>query len=107
MEIQMVTVTAFDPPGPTQAPPNGDFYRFAEKSSVDEPVILKQVHTFKGVQVPAAGNMYSVNGAFPFEILPALKELNLELSRPYPWTTPIAVEICIGLEINDYLPAEL
>jgi coenzyme PQQ precursor peptide PqqA len=107
MEIQMVTVTAFDPPGPTQAPPNGDFYRIAEKSSVDEPIILKQVHTFKGVQVAAAGNVYSVNGAFPFELFPALKELNLELSRPYPWTTPIAVEICIGLEINDYLPAEL
>jgi len=22
------------------------------------------------------------------------------------WTTPILVEICIGLEINGYLPAE-
>ena len=22
------------------------------------------------------------------------------------WTTPIIIEICIGLEINDYLPAE-
>jgi coenzyme PQQ precursor peptide PqqA len=93
MEIQMVTVTALNPPGPRQAPPNADF--------------LKQVHTFKEIQVAPASNMYSVKGAFPFELLPALKELNLQLSRPYPWTTPIAVEICIGLEINDYLPAEL
>jgi coenzyme PQQ precursor peptide PqqA len=23
------------------------------------------------------------------------------------WSTPILVEICIGLEINSYLPAEL
>ena len=23
------------------------------------------------------------------------------------WTTPVLVEICIGLEINGYLPAEL
>jgi len=23
------------------------------------------------------------------------------------WTTPILIEICIGLEINGYLPAEL
>jgi hypothetical protein len=23
-----------------------------------------------------------------------------------PWTSPILVEICIGLEINGYLPAE-
>jgi len=22
------------------------------------------------------------------------------------WTTPVVVEICIGLEINGYLPAE-
>ncbi len=36
-----------------------------------------------------------------------------ELNRKYPigeipmtWTTPTLVEICIGLEINGYLPAE-
>lgn len=23
------------------------------------------------------------------------------------WTTPVLVEICIGLEINGYLPAEI
>jgi len=23
------------------------------------------------------------------------------------WTTPVLVEVCIGLEINGYLPAEL
>jgi coenzyme PQQ precursor peptide PqqA len=27
-------------------------------------------------------------------------------STPMTWTTPILVEICIGLEINGYLPAE-
>jgi coenzyme PQQ precursor peptide PqqA len=106
MEIQMIAVTALDCPGPRQAPPKGDFYHFAEISSVDELVILKQVRTFKEIQVAPAGNMYSFKGAFPFELLPALEELNLELSRPYPWTIPIVVEICIGLEINDYLPAE-
>jgi coenzyme PQQ precursor peptide PqqA len=26
--------------------------------------------------------------------------------RPMNWTTPTLVEICIGLEINGYLPAE-
>jgi len=25
---------------------------------------------------------------------------------PMAWTTPVVVEICIGLEINGYLPAE-
>jgi coenzyme PQQ precursor peptide PqqA len=27
-------------------------------------------------------------------------------TRPMAWTTPTLVEICIGLEINGYLPAE-
>jgi coenzyme PQQ precursor peptide PqqA len=27
--------------------------------------------------------------------------------REMTWTTPTLVEICIGLEINGYLPAEL
>jgi len=31
---------------------------------------------------------------------------NSDLSRPCPWATPSLVEICIGLEINGYLPAE-
>ena len=26
--------------------------------------------------------------------------------EPMAWTTPVLVEICIGLEINGYLPAE-
>jgi coenzyme PQQ precursor peptide PqqA len=26
--------------------------------------------------------------------------------RPMAWTTPTLVEICVGLEINGYLPAE-
>jgi coenzyme PQQ precursor peptide PqqA len=26
--------------------------------------------------------------------------------RPMVWTTPALIEICIGLEINGYLPAE-
>jgi coenzyme PQQ precursor peptide PqqA len=30
-----------------------------------------------------------------------------EERRPMAWTTPTLVEICVGLEINGYLPAEL
>jgi coenzyme PQQ precursor peptide PqqA len=33
---------------------------------------------------------------------PALEEGDATMA----WTTPILVEICIGLEINGYLPAE-
>jgi coenzyme PQQ precursor peptide PqqA len=29
-----------------------------------------------------------------------------KMEDPMAWTTPVLVEICIGLEINGYLPAE-
>jgi coenzyme PQQ precursor peptide PqqA len=107
MEIQMVTVTALKPSVPKQLPPpNSDFYHFAETLSADELATLKQVRAFMETDVAPAINTYWVEDAFPFELLPAPKELSLELSRPCPWTTPTVVEICIGLEINGYLPAE-
>jgi len=28
------------------------------------------------------------------------------MENPMAWTTPTLVEICVGLEINGYLPAE-
>jgi coenzyme PQQ precursor peptide PqqA len=31
----------------------------------------------------------------------------LEEERDMAWTTPTLVEICVGLEINGYLPAEI
>jgi coenzyme PQQ precursor peptide PqqA len=31
---------------------------------------------------------------------------DFEEDNPMAWTTPILVEICVGLEINGYLPAE-
>jgi coenzyme PQQ precursor peptide PqqA len=36
---------------------------------------------------------------------PALPRLSRE-ENTMAWTTPTLVEICIGLEINGYLPAE-
>jgi coenzyme PQQ precursor peptide PqqA len=35
-------------------------------------------------------------------IVPATKEKNA-----MSWTTPRLIEVCVGLEINGYLPAEL
>jgi coenzyme PQQ precursor peptide PqqA len=31
---------------------------------------------------------------------------NMEGNTPMSWTTPTLVEVCIGLEINGYLPPE-
>jgi coenzyme PQQ precursor peptide PqqA len=32
--------------------------------------------------------------------------MGIARSNTMAWTTPVLVEICIGLEINGYLPAE-
>jgi len=40
------------------------------------------------------------------EVAQPKQALNRELSHANPWTTPTVVEICIGLEISGYLPAE-
>jgi coenzyme PQQ precursor peptide PqqA len=31
---------------------------------------------------------------------------NMEGNTPMSWTTPTLVEVCIGLEINGYMPAD-
>ena len=63
-------------PKPLPAP-NSDFYQFAETSNADELAILKRVRAFMETKVAPIINKYWVEDAFPFELLPAVKELNL------------------------------
>ena len=78
MEIQMATAPARKPSAPKQLqPPNSDFYQFAETLSADELAILKKVRAFMETKVAPIINKYWVEDAFPFELLPAFKELNL------------------------------
>src|SRR5262249_41384123 len=63
-------------PKPLPAP-NSDFYQFAETLSADELAILKRVRAFMDSKVAPIINKYWVEDAFPFELLPAFKELNL------------------------------
>ena len=39
-------------------------------------------------------------------ILPYVTTAKIPVEENMAWTTPTLVEICIGLEINGYLPAE-
>jgi coenzyme PQQ precursor peptide PqqA len=39
------------------------------------------------------------------ESFPSVDALNLKRRSDMTWTTPVIVEICMGLEINSYLPA--
>src|SRR5262249_24179272 len=78
MEIQMATSPAVKPSVPKQLPPpNSDFYQFAETLGADELAILKRVRAFMETKVAPIIDKYWVEDAFPFEVLPAFKELNV------------------------------
>jgi len=57
--------------------PNVDFYELTETLPADELAVLKQVHTFMETKVAPIITKYWVEDAFPFELLPAIKELNI------------------------------
>jgi alkylation response protein AidB-like acyl-CoA dehydrogenase len=75
----MTTVTAIKPAAarkPLPAP-NSDFYQIVETLSTDERAILKKVRDFMDSKVAPVINKYWVEDAFPFELLPELKKLDL------------------------------
>src|SRR5262249_44351179 len=73
----MATATALKP-SPKQLPlPNGDFYQIEDTLSADEQALVKQVRAFMEGEVAPIINKYWLADAFPFEVLPALKELKL------------------------------
>src|SRR5215472_18124500 len=74
----MATATPLRPLVPKQLPlANSDFYQFAETLSADEQAILKRVHAFMDTKVAPIINKYWIDDAFPFELIPPLKELNI------------------------------
>jgi alkylation response protein AidB-like acyl-CoA dehydrogenase len=63
-------------PKPLPAP-NSDFYELAGTLNAEEQSLLKQVRAFMETKVAPIINKYWVEDSFPFELLPAIKELNL------------------------------
>src|SRR6266576_1826077 len=57
--------------------PNSDFYELVETLPAEELAIVKQVRVFMETKVVPIITKNWVDDAFPFEILPALKELNI------------------------------
>src|SRR5258708_37303716 len=57
--------------------PNTDFYDVYETLIPEELAILKQVRAFLDTKVAPIINKYWPEDSFPFEVLPALKELNI------------------------------
>ena len=78
----MATTTAVKPSVPKKLPPpNSDFYEFAESLPAEELAIVKKVRTFMETKVAPIINKYWAEDAFPFELLPAFKELNIGGAR--------------------------
>jgi alkylation response protein AidB-like acyl-CoA dehydrogenase len=74
----MATATALKPSVPKQLPPpNSDFYHFADTLGADELATFKKVRAFMESKVAPIINKYWVEDAFPFELLPAFKELKI------------------------------
>src|SRR6266436_3699848 len=57
--------------------PNSDFYQLAETLNSEELALLRQVRSFMETKVAPIINKYWAEDAFPFELLPAFKELNI------------------------------
>ena len=58
-------------------PPNSDFYELAETLPAEELAVLRQVRAFMEAKVAPIINKYWDEDSFPFELLPAFKELNI------------------------------
>jgi alkylation response protein AidB-like acyl-CoA dehydrogenase len=57
--------------------PNSDFYQLVETLPPDELAVVKQVRNFAETKVAPIINKYWADDAFPFELLPAFKELKI------------------------------
>ena len=58
-------------------PPNSDFYELAETLGAEEHALLTQLRAFLDSKVTPIINKYWAEDAFPFELLPAFKELGI------------------------------
>ena len=58
-------------------PPNSDFYEVYETLNAEELATVKRVRAFMEAKVAPVITKYWVDDAFPFELLPAVKELGI------------------------------
>jgi alkylation response protein AidB-like acyl-CoA dehydrogenase len=74
------TVTASTKTGTVRKPlpaPNSDFYYLYETLNGDELAVVKRVRAFMETKVAPVITKYWVDDEFPFELLPAVKELGI------------------------------
>src|SRR6476661_17321 len=57
--------------------PNGDFYQLIDHLTPEEKALVKKVRTYMETKVQPVINKYWSDDAFPFELLPSFKELQI------------------------------
>ena len=57
--------------------PNSDFYQLVDVLTADELAVVRKVRTYMDTKVQPIINKYWSEDAFPFELLPSFKELQL------------------------------
>src|SRR5271154_4308310 len=57
--------------------PNSDFYQLADILTADEIAVVRKVRAYMDTKVQPIINKYWSDDAFPFELLPSFKELQL------------------------------
>src|SRR3954467_13810127 len=78
MAAPVAPAAAPDKKAPKQMPaPNSDFYQLATVLTADEKAIVKKVRIYMETKVQPIINKYWSDDAFPFELLPSFKELEL------------------------------
>ena len=70
-------------PKPLPAP-NSDFYELVETLPAEELAVVKKVRAFMETKVAPIITKYWIEDAFPFELLPAIKELGINPEKPNP-----------------------
>src|SRR6476660_3234054 len=94
----MATAAALKPSVPKQLPPpNSDFYQFVETLGADELATVKRVRAFMETKVAPVINKYWVEDAFPFELLPAFKALNIGGLGIQGYGCPGGSQLLVGL----------
>jgi glutaryl-CoA dehydrogenase len=81
--------------------PNSDFYEFAETLPAGELAIVKKVRAYMEAKVAPIINKYWVEDAFPFELLPSFKELNIAGLGIQGYGCPGGSQLLFGLVMMD------
>src|SRR6266403_2104240 len=73
-----MTTTLTSPTAAATLPkPNGDFYQFTQSLSDGDQAVLKKVRAFMETNVAPVINKYWADDAFPFQLVPGFKDLNI------------------------------